>query len=130
MEGDRYYLAARGSDGKWESYPIDFTIGSKWQQAYATRLPDGEIHVFPIQYNKVERSWVNYWKIVDLPGSERANVGVFRTMSIRTNYPANCAPCHTSQLRTVKPGSTAPRDMVFSEGGVNCEMCHGPRRVM
>jgi predicted CXXCH cytochrome family protein len=126
VEGDRYYLTARGSDGKWERYPIDFTIGSKWQQAYATRLPNGEIHVFPIQYNKVERSWVNYWKIIDPPGSERANVGLFHAMGLRTNYQANCAPCHTSQLRTAKPGSTAPRDMVFSEGGVNCEMCHGP----
>ena len=126
VEGDRYYLTARGSDGKWERYPIDFTIGSKWQQAYATRLPNGEIHVFPIQYNKVERSWVNYWKIIDPPGSERANVGLFHAMGLRTNYQANCAPCHTSQLRTAKPGSAAPRDMVFSEGGVNCEMCHGP----
>jgi predicted CXXCH cytochrome family protein len=126
MEGGRYYFAARGSDGKWERYPIDFTIGSKWQQAYATRLSDGEIHVFPVQYNKVERSWVNYWKVIDPPGSERADVGLFHTMGIQTNYQINCAPCHTSQLRTRRPGSTEPRDVVFSEGGVNCEMCHGP----
>jgi predicted CXXCH cytochrome family protein len=125
-EGDRYYLDFRGADGTWQRYPIDFTIGSKWQQAYATRLSNGEIHVFPVQYNKVERSWVNYWKIIDPPISERADVGLFHTMSIQTNYQTNCAPCHTSQLRTRKPGSAEPRDMVFNEGGVNCEMCHGP----
>jgi hypothetical protein len=40
-EGGRYHLAFRGADGTWQRYPIDFTIGSKWQQAYATRLSNG-----------------------------------------------------------------------------------------
>jgi hypothetical protein len=34
-------------------------IGSKWQQGYATRLASGEIQVFPLQYNVIERRWVN-----------------------------------------------------------------------
>jgi len=126
IEKGRYYFATRGEGGLWERYPVDYTIGSKWQQAYATQLPDGQIHVFPIQYNKLEHAWVNYWKIIDPPGSERPDPDLFHTMSARTNYQTNCAPCHTSQLHTAGAGAEATRQLVFREAGVNCEMCHGP----
>ena len=42
-------------------------------QAYATKLPNGEIHVFPIQYNLLQKRWVNYWKVIDGVESERAD---------------------------------------------------------
>src|SRR5262249_39683184 len=38
----RHYFDLLQSDGKWHSYPVDYTIGSKWEQAYATKLPNGE----------------------------------------------------------------------------------------
>lgn len=126
LEKGRPYFSARGEDGGWLNYPVDYTIGSKWQQAYATRMSDGQIHVFPIQYNRVEGSWVNYWKLIDPEGSERPDPDLFHTMSRRTNYQENCAPCHTSQLRVRDPRSPDTRTLVFQEPGVNCEMCHGP----
>ncbi|MCX6593300.1 MAG: multiheme c-type cytochrome [Acidobacteria bacterium] len=107
--------AGRGTVG-WDRYPIDYTIGSKWQQAYATRAPDGDLHVIPLQYNRLEKSWLNYWRQIDPPGSERVNVGEFHRLRDVTSYQQNCAPCHTSQLQ--------PKG--FLEAGVNCEMCHGP----
>jgi len=126
IEKDRHYFSTRGEGGLWERYAVDYTIGSKWQQAYATQLPDGQIHVFPIQYNKLEGAWVNYWKIIDPPGSERPDPDLFHTMNGRTNYQINCAPCHTSQLRAGNPRAEDAGALVFREAGVNCEMCHGP----
>jgi len=42
----RHYFDIQQSDGKWHTYPVDYTIGSKFQQAYATKLPNGEwLHV-------------------------------------------------------------------------------------
>ena len=41
-------------------------------QAYATKLPNGQIHVFPIQYNTLSGKWLNYWKSLDGPGTERS----------------------------------------------------------
>lgn len=122
----RHYFDIKESDGLWHTYPVDYTIGSKWQQAYATRLPNGEIHVFPIQYSLIEKRWLNYWKVIDAPGSERANPLNWEKLDASTNYMVNCAVCHTSQLRNTRGGGFDPDNLAFREPGVNCEMCHGP----
>jgi Doubled CXXCH motif (Paired_CXXCH_1)/Cytochrome c554 and c-prime len=122
----RHYFDIRQLDGTWHSYPVDYTIGSKFQQAYATTLPNGQIHVFPIQYNALRKQWINYWKIIDLPGSERADLHSWERLDASTSYQAICAVCHTSQLRNVKGGGFETDNLQFKEPGINCEMCHGP----
>src|SRR5439155_5916825 len=37
----KHYFEIRQSDNLWHRYPVDYTIGSKWQQGYVTRLPNG-----------------------------------------------------------------------------------------
>jgi tetratricopeptide (TPR) repeat protein len=124
VDHDRHVFQIRGSDGVWHRYPVDYTIGSKWQQAYATRLADGRIQVFPIQYNALKHEWIDYWQRIDPVGSERADIPSFNKMSESANYQRNCAPCHTSQFGA-SPGQD-PNHPGFLEGGINCEMCHGP----
>ena len=126
MHTGRPYFEIMQSDGKWHSYPVDYTIGSKFEQAYATRLPNGEIHVFPIQYNLRYKQWVNFWKIIDGPGSERADPRNWEKLDATTSYQAICAVCHTSQLRNTKGGGFDVNNIEFKEPGINCEMCHGP----
>ena len=121
---DRPYMEFRDEQGQWQRHLVDYTIGSKWQQAYATTLPDGRIQVFPVQYNLLQRRWLNFWSVIDPPGTERSRLGEFHRMSRATNYQLNCASCHTSQLSTSK--ARRPTDFVQRESGVNCEMCHGP----
>lgn len=109
------------------SYGIDYLVGSKWQQAYATRGPDGTLHVLPIQYSLVRRRWINYWESIDPIHSVRADVMRFRASGPATSYTRNCAPCHTSQLRAPGDSTEAAFERAsFEEPGVNCEMCHGP----
>jgi predicted CXXCH cytochrome family protein len=122
----RHYFDIQQSDHKLHRYPVDYTIGSKFQQAYATRLPNGEIHVFPIQYSALQKRWINYWKIIDGAGSERGDLRAWEKLSSATSYQAVCAVCHTSQLRNVKGGGFAADGVEFTEPGVDCEMCHGP----
>lgn len=121
-----HYFELQQSNGAWKRYPVDYTIGSKWQQGYATRLPNGQVHVLPIEYNKLWKRWVNFWQMMDPPNSKRANLQLWETFSPWTSYQANCAACHTSQLRNVKGGGFSPDDLEFKEPGVNCETCHGP----
>jgi tetratricopeptide (TPR) repeat protein len=122
----RHYFDIQQSDHRLHRYPVDYTIGSKFQQAYATRLPNGEIHVFPIQYSALQKRWINYWKIIDGAASERGDLHSWEKLSSATSYQAVCAVCHTSQLRNVKGGGFAADNVEFREPGVDCEMCHGP----
>jgi predicted CXXCH cytochrome family protein len=125
IDQGRHYFDIKRSDG-WHRYPVHYTIGSKWEQAFATRLTNGEIHVFPIQYNVVEKRWANFWKIIDDPQSPRADLSRWEDQEVWTSYQANCSVCHTSQLRNVKGNGFEPSNLDFREPGVNCEMCHGP----
>jgi predicted CXXCH cytochrome family protein len=126
IERGHHYFNIMESDGRWHSYPVDYTIGSKWQQAYATKLANGQIHVFPIQYSAIEKKWLNYWQVIDAVGSERANPHSWERLDASTSYQLNCAVCHTSQLRNTLGGSLGPDNVVFREPGIGCEMCHGP----
>jgi predicted CXXCH cytochrome family protein len=122
----RHYFEVRQSDQLWHRYPVDYTIGSKWQQGYVTRLPDGRLQVFPIEYNVRYRKWLNFWKVIDAPGTDRDDPLNWERYSPVANYMANCAACHTSQLRNVKGGGFEPDNLEFREPGIGCEMCHGP----
>jgi predicted CXXCH cytochrome family protein len=122
----RHYFDIKQSDGRWHKYPVDYTIGSKFQQAYATKLPNGEIHVFPIQYSALQERWINYWRVIDGAASARADLRAWEKLSAATSYQAICAVCHTSQLRNVKGGGFDVTNVEFREPGIDCEMCHGP----
>jgi tetratricopeptide (TPR) repeat protein len=122
----QHYFDIMDTYGKWHRYRVDYTIGAKWQQTYAIRLPNGEIQVMPLQYNRDQKRWSAFWKMIDPPKSERAQVTNFPNLSTETAYLAHCGPCHTSQLRATITKSPKPKDLVIAEGGINCEMCHGP----
>ena len=117
IAGGRHVFDIRhGDSGEWIRYPVDFIIGSKWQQAYATRLSDSRIAVFPVQYSRKKGSWLNYWSVVDGPNSERTDISRFHEVPAGAVYQTSCAPCHTSQLderedarRGVIPGSRSAR---------------------
>ena len=121
-----HYFDVLDNQGKWHHYRVDYTIGSKWQQTYAIRLPNGEIQVMPLQYNRDQKRWAAFWKSIDLPHSERAQVPNFPNFSPETAYLLHCGPCHTSQLRVKSGRALDPKELTIAEGGVNCEMCHGP----
>ncbi|MGH9626186.1 MAG: tetratricopeptide repeat protein, partial [Bryobacteraceae bacterium] len=75
------YFEVADSHGRWEKFHVAYTIGSKWQQGYVTRAHNGSLHVLPVEYNALRKSWVDYWKVLDPPGSERANIALFDNLS-------------------------------------------------
>ena len=42
LDNGRHFFEFPVEGGQWRRYPVDYTIGSKWQQAYATRLDSGQ----------------------------------------------------------------------------------------
>ena len=124
----KHFIEIRKAEtSEWVRYPVDYVIGSKWQQEYATRLADERLLVFPIQYSRLRSSWVNYWQMVDGPGSPRTDISRFHEAPEGAVYQTSCAACHTSQL-SFPEGASRPAVATFREGGINCEMCHGPSR--
>lgn len=125
--GDHPFFAFPQAGGLgWKRFRVDYVIGSKWQQAYATKMADDRIFVFPVQYSAVQKRWLNYWATIDPPASERANIAAFPRLSSATSYQRNCAACHTSQLRLLRFDDQTMQKAWFREPGINCEMCHGP----
>jgi hypothetical protein len=122
----QHYFETPDTLGQWHRYRLDYTIGANWQQTYATRLPNGEIHVFPLQYNRQEKRWIAFWKMIDPPQSERGDVVNFCRLASDTTYLANCGPCHTSQLGRARLAPPQDKQLACAEPGINCEMCHGP----
>jgi predicted CXXCH cytochrome family protein len=122
----RHYFEIRQTAGGWKRYPVDYIIGSKFQQAYATTLSNGAIHVFPIQYNLSQRRWINFWRVIDGPETERSDPANWEKLDNASSYQLNCAVCHTSQLRNLKGQGFDTNNLEFKEPGVGCEMCHGP----
>jgi hypothetical protein len=128
MRDGRHYFDIQQSDGKLHTYPVDYTIGSKFQQAYATKLPNGEIHVFPIQYNALQKRWINYWRIIDGAASERADLRSWEKLSAATSYQAIRAVCHTSQLRNVKGGGFDVKTCRSESRALTVRCAAAPRR--
>jgi hypothetical protein len=125
VRNHRHYFDISQSDGNWHSYPVDYTIGSKFEQAYATKLPNGEIHVFPIQYNVQHKQWINFWKVIDGPGSERRTRAPWERLDVSTSslnlrqaIPASCAMPRAGVLTSITWNSRSPESIG--------EMCHGP----
>ncbi len=125
-DSTQHYFATLDPQGQWHRYRVDYTIGAKWQQTYATRLPSGDIQVFPLQYNRQENRWVAFWRTIDSPLSLRGQLIYFSRLDASTSYLPHCAPCHTSQLRLTNLVSPKVKDMAMGEPGIDCEMCHGP----
>lgn len=125
--GDTPFFDFPQADGRgWKRFRVDYVIGSKWQQAYATKLADERMFVFPIQYSALQKKWLNYWATIDPMESERAGIAMFPRLSTATSYQRNCAACHTSQLRLARLDDQTMQKAAFREPGINCEMCHGP----
>jgi hypothetical protein len=112
--GQRFIELRNVDSGKWSRYRVDALIGSKWQQAYAAKLPDGRLVLLPIQYSMVEGGWVNCWKIVD-GRSERSDIGYLQGTPEGALYQSDCAPCHTSQLRYDRAGASPGGAVNYSQ---------------
>jgi predicted CXXCH cytochrome family protein len=123
--GSRPYFEIEAPGERPRRFSVDYTIGSKFQQGYAIRSDRG-LYVLPIEYNALEKAWINYWEMIDPPGSKRAIIADFPKLSSATNYQENCGVCHTSQLRAAVDAADPIDHATFREPGINCEMCHGP----
>ena len=104
--------------GKAPAALIDYTIGSKWQQTYATKLcPTAACRFFPFNTIASTKSWVNYWSIIDPPGSARAIITIPKLLpesqiingtAPYATRPANCERHRLGKMLSHMPRSCSP----------------------
>ncbi len=103
-------------------FRVMYAFGNRRHQPYVTRDDEGRTWVLPVYWNDVEKRWLwDGWR----------------------PYVTNCAPCHTTGIRSTGVESAVedaiantnpqrwtlpPKDEGWAEGAVGCEVCHGPGR--
>lgn len=100
------------------AFRLDYVLGKLFYQTYMTRMPNGEVYVTPVLWDRYERRW--------------------RLAGWRPWGP-ECAHCHVTGLKLQdgpagsagpSPWTDPPRYLVrpveWLEPNVGCELCHGP----
>ncbi len=113
-------------DDEQREFPVTLTIGSLWEQSFATLL-NGRLMILPLQYSRRVKSWEVY-------GAEEEDVRQSRIAEFFGPRPGSepgmakeffgeCAPCHATRVRR---DSRRPGGGDVLEYGIGCEACHGP----
>jgi hypothetical protein len=95
--------------------PLEYFIGSGTVGRSYLFSIDGFLYQAPVSYYSAESRW-------DLsPGYER-----YDRLYLARPVEVACLQCHASRLRPVAGTQNGFAAIPFLEGGVACELCHGP----
>lgn len=117
----KYYVNTIGSDWEFHDYEISHVIGIDREQNYMTKLPNGSLHVLPVEWEVNEQKWEDedglkkhypgngkYW-------SDPGSVWQFR-----------CGGCHVTGMKINYDRDSDSFNTTWSDLGIGCEACHGP----
>jgi predicted CXXCH cytochrome family protein len=118
----KYYITTLDNEGKEQTYEIKYTLGgSQWKQRYMTVLPNGAIHILPVQWNLDTKEWVDYHGLKKLkPGDKKYWASPKRTWQYK------CGKCHSTGLEINHDKEKNTFDTKWVDFGAGCEACHGP----
>ena len=114
----RFFINTVNIDGQYQDFELKYTLGGEWKQRYLTELPDGGLHVLPLQVNIATGKWANY--IDATPG--KSNYWMNRNRLFQTG----CGDCHVTGMDIGYNKQTDTFKTTWVDNGVACEACHGP----
>jgi predicted CXXCH cytochrome family protein len=120
-KGDAFFVTTPGPQGKLETYPVRYVLGSIWKQRYVTEFPNGALQVLPVQWNVLTARWADYRGLE----SQKPGDGGFWSDKEQM-FQTQCMGCHTSNSRVSYDEKTQRYTTSWQEMGVGCESCHGP----
>jgi cytochrome c-type biogenesis protein CcmH/NrfG len=95
--------------------PLEYFIGSGTVGRSYLFSVDGFLYQAPVSYYSSESRW-------DMsPGYER-----YARLYLSRPVEAACLQCHASRLQPVRGTQNGFAAIPFLEGGIACELCHGP----
>lgn len=116
----RPWVRVAAGEAAAETFPVDYTLGSKRYQGYLSRLPDGRIYVLPVFWHLASRRWLDWKETTPIP--EGAH-------DLKQIWNINCFNCHATNLVQGFDARTKTYATTWTEMGIGCEMCHGAGRT-
>lgn len=124
--GDTFVVRTTGPDGKPHDYPVRYTFGVEPLQQYLLELPGGRLQAFTGAWDsRPQQAGGQRWFAL-YPEASGKPADPLHWSAIDQNWNANCASCHTTDLRKNFDATTQQYATRFAEAGVGCEACHGP----
>jgi tetratricopeptide (TPR) repeat protein len=122
----KYVVRTDGPDGQLRDFPVAYVFGVYPLQQYLIGLPGGRYQALSIAWDARPRAqggqrWYHLY-----PGEKVTHGGVLHWTSFSQNWNAQCAVCHSTNLRKGYDRTTDSYTTTWSEIDVSCEACHGP----
>ena len=120
-KGGKFYVNTIGPDWEAHDYEVAYVLGINRKQNYITRFPNGAMHVLPLEWDAINKIWVDF---NGLKGSYPGKGNYWSdTESI---WQLKCGGCHVTGLKTNYDKDSDSFDSNWTDLGIGCEACHGP----
>jgi predicted CXXCH cytochrome family protein len=122
----RYFVNTAGPDGEIRDFEILYTFGVAPLQQYLVQLPGGRLQALTTAWDaRPAAQGGQRW--YHLNADEPIPVGdVLHWTQLSQRWNAQCAECHSTDLRKGFDAAAGTYDTQWEELDVSCEACHGP----
>jgi tetratricopeptide (TPR) repeat protein len=122
----KYIVRTDGPDGVVRDYEVAYVFGVYPLQQYLIGFPDGRYQALSVAWDarpKTEggQRWFHLY-----PGERVTHTDVLHWTKFSQNWNAQCATCHSTNLRKAYDRASNTYKTTWSEIDVSCESCHGP----
>jgi tetratricopeptide (TPR) repeat protein len=122
----RYVVRTDGPDGKLRDYDVAYVFGVYPLQQYLIGFPGGRYQALSIAWDSRTKAeggqrWFHLY-----PQEAVTHTDVLHWTKFSQNWNAQCAVCHSTNLRKGFNRATNTYTTTWSELDVSCESCHGP----
>ena len=124
--GDTFVVSTDGPDGKVADFEVTYVFGVYPLQQYLVAFPDGRYQALSIAWDARPRAdggqrWFHLY-----PDEKVTHTDVLHWTRFSQNWNAQCATCHSTNLRKNYDRASNTYKTTWSEIDVSCETCHGP----
>jgi predicted CXXCH cytochrome family protein len=120
---NRYFVEARGADGKIATNEVRYTFGHEPLQQYLLALPGGRLQAFDIAWDTEQGRWFSLQpgdRPNPPPGDRLHWAGGFY------NWNSTCGFCHSTGLKKGFDLQANRFETTWADLTVGCQACHGP----
>ncbi len=122
----RFLVWTDGPDGRLQEFAVAYVFGVYPLQQYLVGFPDGRYQALGIAWDSRPKAeggqrWFHMY-----PGERVTHTDALHWTAFSQNWNAQCAACHSTNLRKGYDRASDTYETTWSEIDVSCEQCHGP----